>query len=203
MNVSPLKLALLASVALGSASAAPIQWTVGSGGNGHYYEFVSTAVNWSTARTGALGSSYLGLNGYLATITSAQEQSFLWSNFKSLAWVGGSDEWDPSSESDQQIWKWMDGPEAGQIFWNNGPTLAYAFWSGGEPNNCCGGEDYLQYAWNLSTGAWNDHGGPGNPSQVNGYLIEYSQWGNVPEPATTAALLGLALGSLALARRRA
>jgi len=179
-------------------TAAPVQWA----DNGHWYEYVNTQVDWDTARSNALASSYNGLSGYLVTITSAEEQDFLMSVFGSiLAWAGGSDEWDSSSENDEGSWKWMDGPEAGQTFWDdNGTYVTYANWSPNEPNNCCGGEDYLVYGWN--NGRWNDHGGPGNAYYQVGYIVEYgANTPNVPEPALSL-LLGGALGALGWYRRR-
>jgi hypothetical protein len=184
-----LKLSILATLLVASAStfAAPVQWTVGSGGNDHWYDYVSTSVSWATARTNALASNYLGLGGYLATVTSAAENGFIATNFRLLAWLGGTD------DAVEGAWKWSDGPEAGAAF-------TYTNWEPGEPNNCCGGEDYLQLNWAFN-GGWNDHGGPGNAGQTNGYIVEYS--GNpAPEPASLA-LFGAALALMRLTRRRA
>jgi hypothetical protein len=132
----------------------------------------------------------LGQTGYLATITSAAEQDFVFGSVtSSLAWIGGSDR-----ETDG-VWKWISGPEAGSIFFGPGaPAGAYSNWGGGEPNNCCGGEDYLQFAFS-GGGLWNDHGGPGNAGQQNGYLIEYGAApAQVPVPATLLLLCAPLLG---------
>lgn len=182
-----------------STNATPIQWAVAGGGNGHYYEYVSDSVNWNGALEQAASSSFAGMQGYLATITSQEEQDFLQTNLPNLAWIAGSDEWDPNTENDEGQWKWMAGPEQGQL-------LTYFSWASGEPNNCCGGEDYLQFHW-ASNGDWNDHGGPGNSNQTNGYLVEYSSadqgggGGSIPEPSTLV-LLGAGLAGLGGLRRK-
>jgi len=170
---------------LSPAMAAPAQW----GDNGHWYEFVATPVTWQEAFDAANAASYLGMQGYLATVTSAAENSFVSSSVagRSLAWLGGSD-----SGAGINEWTWRNGPEAGQAF-------TYTNWNSIEPNNCCGGEDFVHTNWS-GTGLWNDHGGPGNPGQANGYVIEYSM-APVPEPQTYALLLA-GLGLIGLATRR-
>ena len=183
-------LALAAGLACATgAIAAPTQWSSASGGNDHWYEFISPSATWQNAFTAANASTFMGMNGYLATVTSAAENTFI-ANLANgtLAWLGGSD-----AGNAVNVWTWRNGPEAGHAF-------TYTHWNGGEPNNCCGGEDYLQINWAVR-GGWNDHGGPGNGYQMNGYIVEYSA-APVPEPETYAMLLaGLGLMG-GIARRR-
>lgn len=60
------------------AAAAPIQWSVSSGGNGHYYELVSSAsapLTWADANLAAQTRVFMGVNGYLASISSPAENA--------------------------------------------------------------------------------------------------------------------------------
>ncbi len=120
------------------ALAVPVQWTVASGGNGHFYESVasSNSLSWNGADAAATMAG-----GYLVTVTSAAEQAFLESLSKPSGayWAGGQD------LASEGTWKWVTGPEAGDLF-------IYTNWFAGEPNNS-NNEDYL--SWNQSSG-----GGP-------------------------------------------
>ena len=188
MKLKTLTIAALLGMAATAAQAAPVQWTAGSGANGHWYEFISTAATWQNAFAAANASTYMGMQGYLATITSEAENTFASALAPAEAWLGGSD------EAAEGTWLWMDGPEAGQAF-------KYTNWLDGEPNNTkpeLGGEDYLHTNHAGRAGKWNDYGGPGFGADVPyGYIVEY----NAPEP-TTLTLLGLGLAGLIATRRR-
>jgi Lectin C-type domain/PEP-CTERM motif len=172
-------------------AAVPVQWTIASGGNDHWYDFVATNLTWDDAFAAANATTFNGLQGYLATVTSALENDFVSNTVAggTLAWLGASD------AGDENNFTWRNGPEIGQL-------LTFTNWNPGEPNNCCGGENYLHTNFSV-LGGWNDHGGPGNAGQVNGFLIEFSDAViAVPEPATTLLLFaGMATG-IALRRKR-
>ncbi len=170
--------------------AAPIQWA----GNGHYYQFVSTGSTFSQARAAALASTFMGMQGYLVTITSQAENEFVHSLTSTGVWAGGSD------AAVEGEWRWLDGPEAGQLFWTGGPggtASGYANWNGGEPNNV-GDEDVLQLNRFAPALTWNDW----VDGASQNYIIEYSR-GNVvvPEPSSFV-LAGAAVVGFALLRRK-
>jgi hypothetical protein len=153
-----------------------------SGSNGHFYEFVTPAVNWATAKTNAASRTYLGLTGYLATITSQTENDFIQQKLSADGWVGASDEYSQinsatgastyaNQTASEGKWYWVTGPEKGTQF-SNGNTpatqITYMNWNSGEPNNSSG-EHYAQIYSSASTGKWNDLNG----TQSLGYVVEY------------------------------
>ncbi|MBE9640640.1 PD40 domain-containing protein [Salipiger mangrovisoli] len=150
----------------------PVQWTEAEGGNGHWYEFVEGPLTWVEARADAESRGHLGLPGYLATITSEEENAFVLSVTPPNVWVGGSD------AASEGVWSWAGGPEAGQVFWNSTVgAIGYADWGGQEPNDA-GGEDYLLAHALYPTGTWADAGVPPNPNSRFGYVVEYSAPGH-------------------------
>lgn len=157
--------------------------------NQHYYQAISTPATWDQARTLALNSSLFGLNGYLATISDSSEQAFINTQLAGKeGWIGASD---------QQIegsWKWMDGPEAGTLFYQgtngnvSGVTVSgqFANWdpASAEPNNS-GDEDY---AYIRTNGKWNDYAGS---VTLGSYVVEYggSGFGAFTTPTISASEL--------------
>ncbi len=138
----------------------------------YYYQYVAAAQTWSNAKTLAEAATYSGLNGYLATITSAAENTFITNNI-----IGGNDAWIGASDQNvEQEWRWVTGPEGaeaaglGRYFYNEGTGLAiggeYNNWNGGEPNNSGGAEDWCHIKGN---GTWNDD----SAVKTLGYVIEY------------------------------
>lgn len=143
--------------------------------NGHYYQYFSNiGISWTNAKTAAEASVYYGLQGYLATITAADEAQLAGEQASGAGWIGGSD------QQVEGVWRWMTGPEAGTIFWNggvNGSTPNFAFWNNGEPNNL-GEEDYAHItAPGVGIpGSWNDlilNGEAAGNYQPKGYIVEY------------------------------
>jgi OOP family OmpA-OmpF porin len=131
---------------------------------GHYYEFVSTGLNWTSAKAAAAAKTYYGLAGYLATITGSAENSFINAKLTATGWIGASD------AAVEGTWRWVTGPENGQL-------LSYTNWAPGEPNNYGSGEDYAQFYFN-GVGTWNDLDGTG----ALGYVVEYGGTAGDPAP---------------------
>src|SRR5882757_5372056 len=93
MGENPMKLAALIAVscvipaAAGQTLEATSTWSSGVGSNGHTYHLYSVAggVDWATAESNAVG-----LGGTLATITSGEENAFV---FTSLNIAGTNSVW--------------------------------------------------------------------------------------------------------------
>lgn len=210
--------ALLASITfLGfpalPAQAAPIQF------GSNYYDFISVApssgygISWSDAAAQAAASTFGGVSGHLATVTSAAENNFLSSTFALAAtriqgaWLGGQ-------VDSSGVGSWAAGPEAGQVYsyFQVAAPGAYANWGGIEPNNATShvymniGATYTDPNGSIYPGQWVDdnpgfHSSTGQPAiftdNVVGYLVEYESptfSAPIPEPETYAMLLaGLGL----------
>jgi hypothetical protein len=134
-------------------------WLPSMGGNGHRYEVLppTDRLTWTEAQSRAQSRG-----GYLATITSQEENSFV------------------TSQLPLNYFNWIGGVQAnlGNITWEwgTGEAWSYTNWSPGNPNYP-GIERYLQIyghqaedpgTWNNAT---NDSQGGGG---LFGYVVEYS-----------------------------
>lgn len=128
--------------------------------NGHWYKVIqdNSISDWNAA------SQYCeAQGGYLATITSQEENDFLFSYMKqegySSAYFGFSD------SSSEGTWVWC-----------NGERSSYTNWHSGEPNNENQSENYALFYYKYSDGTWND-GDFGNKT-VNGGTAFLCEWGD-------------------------
>lgn len=187
----PFLLIISLAVAGGStALAAPIQWT-DTQGEVHWYDVIQFVGGWEEARLDAITHEYGGLRGHLATITSSDEQAFLWGNLDFNAvnygiWIGG-----------YQFSK--DNEPSGNWAWVTGEAWEYTNWYSSEPNNANNDEDYLEFRTD-NVGYWNDMHVDWFTEE--GYIVEYDNLSDsVPGPAAIL-LLGSGLAGLAGFRRK-
>ena len=127
------------------SQSSAVQWTVASGGNGHWYQFRRLPLNhcWTQARNMCEADG-----GHLATITSAPENNLL----RSLTIKN-----DPGVlEGGPYIGGTCVGLPWGQFYWITGEPFVYTNWLYGAPNGSQGEtEQYLQF-WRWSDLGWND-----------------------------------------------
>jgi hypothetical protein len=147
--------------------------------NGHFYQPVTTGATYTAARAASLLATFKGQQGYLVTITSADEDAFIFSNVpQSNIWFALTD------EASEARWTIDAGPEKGTLIKINNGQLngnmagQYNNWAPGEPNDS-GNEDYAVTKWNGSQ--WNDL-----PNHfANPYVIEYGTWTNPSDQTFT------------------
>jgi hypothetical protein len=181
------------------SSATPVQWSPAGGGNGHYYDVVPgpgttfQRITWDQANVAAQSGLFLGVHGYLATITSSAESQFVSTLLTDpgfgFAWLGG---FQPSgSPEPDSNWQWITSE-----------TWSFTNWDTEEPNNFYAGdvggplagspEDALH---SRPGGKWNDL--PHN-AFLPGYLVEYA----IPEPSTFVLCLAGIFAAQLLNRNR-
>jgi Ca2+-binding RTX toxin-like protein len=137
--------------------------------NGHWYQYVQSYGSWSQARDAAALSQLATLGGYLVTITSAAEQTFINTAFANnyYTWIGASD------ADTQGSWTWATGPETGLIFTIEGapPTGAYNNWQSGQPGNSGPSANSGAMLGSYSNNGWYAFDGAYN--NLSGFIIEY------------------------------
>ncbi len=152
--------------ALGSA--------VAYAGTGHFYQYISYSGTWDQAKADAASRSYLGVQGYLATITSKAENDFITAKLSGDGWIGCRA--NTVTDWSTRYWYWDTGPEAGTKFCTNTAAAytvpvngGYTNWASGEPNDY-NNTEYLGEIYFADGGTWNDLP---NTRSLSGYVIEY------------------------------
>lgn len=130
----------------------------------HKYYIYEDAQNWNMAQ---MLCEMKG--GYLATITTKEENDVLFRYIKSKgydnAYFGLSD------SEEEGIWKKVTGEES-----------AYTNWAEGEPNEENDNENYAMFYWKNEDGRWND--GDFGGTTVNGGVAYICEWGSERSPQT-------------------
>jgi hypothetical protein len=142
--------------------------------NEHYYAYVDDTMNWKKAHD--LSRS---IGAYLVTITSEQENLWIYYNFsKHSYWTGLHD------SNQEGYWEWITGED-----------VTYRNWASGEPNNSSGNEDYAIFK---TDGMWNDyqsHNELHSIFEIGDYILP-TPIPVTPTPTPTPNLYGLPPGQL-------
>jgi hypothetical protein len=152
------------TIGIGNVSASAVYNAV----NGNYYELVNDPyITWSEARDAAAAAVLEGTvqgYGHLATITTPEENSFVFTQYPgnelSNKWIGG---YQPDASAVTTGWQWITGEP---WVWTN--------WNTGEPSN----NFYAAYGYENATTYWDGTGKWNDAPQLwqyfsGGYLIEW------------------------------
>ena len=143
----------------------------------NYYEAVAGNYDWEEARDLASNSTYLGSTGHLVTITSQNENDWIWNNLgMPLRYLMGA-----SDYTTEGVWEWVTAETWSYSNWNTEGAI--------EPNNGDGAfeEDALSFD---EFGTWNDlpytkNIFGENNQYIYGYIVEYESIPVVPEPVSS------------------
>ena len=145
-------------VAASAFAGDPFEWRSADGGNGHWYQVSSGALDWTAASALAAAAG-----GHLATFTSEAEWNFVKSSlqadvaqFGREIWAGGVQA--PKSCEPGCGWQWITGE-----------PWSFTAWHPSEPSNSNGGESHLE-VFSYVEQNWADS----NSSVVKRYLVEWS-----------------------------
>ena len=112
--------------------------------NQHFYKYVAGKITGTDAQAAATSTIELGLAGYLASITSEDENNFVAEKIQGDAGAPAQNVWIGASDAAQEgAWKWVGGPDNGVQFWQGCNTAngggpyegRFSAWAPGEPNN--------------------------------------------------------------------
>ena len=182
-SISDVNAALASLSVQGSGSTISIH-ALPSGGvynatNDHYYVLSTVSnIGWSAAKAAAEGSTIRTSQGYLVTLTSADEENFVTNHLNlpvTSTWIGASD------VASEGTWIWDSGPESGTQFWSgryDGFSVGglYSNWHSSQPSEAIGSsvENGANIYFNSGSWHWSDGRITGLFGEVHPYIIEYS-----------------------------
>ena len=151
-----------------------VRWRIEDGGNGHYYEAVAVpeSITWEDANLAATA-----VGGYVATITSAEENDFVFGLVKD-----DTKYWRPKPGVAYYAGPWLGGFQYPRTTvpddnwqWVTGETWDYTFWCPEYPNipdDQFGDQNKLHFIYH--SGGWNDLMSP-DPRGRNpvAYIVEW------------------------------
>ncbi|WP_052700059.1 lectin-like protein [Methylocucumis oryzae] len=143
--------------------------------NKHYYQRFDKSRGWHDAK------AYCErLGGYLATLTSASEQDFVWKNFggtnsqTEALWLGATD------EEQEGVWRWITGER-----WK------YSHWHSTQPNNAGSFQQHYLFMATVNYPVSPVHSFWGDSASINtmgasGYDVAYTlstlcEWNEQPD----------------------
>lgn len=157
--------------------------------SGHSYLLVTTPTAWAEARDAAAAMNLNGLTGYLTTITTPEENSFVTAATSGTTHfiaatseityvnplLAPEDQYSNEAEL-RAVYYWGAGPEAGE-------RVTYTPWFPDEPNGVVS-DRCLLTNWFSGNGLWNDAG----CSVGYAYVVEFGGLGTDVGPALYANL---------------
>lgn len=138
--------------------------------NGHHYYVynLDEITTWKGAKEYCESKG-----GYLATITSREENDFVYSYLKN------------NFDYESAYFGFTDQEEEGVWVWDNGESGTFTNWHAGEPNDENPNEDYAMYYYKYSDGTWND--GDFGDQTVNSGRVFICEWGKYRTTPSTSA----------------
>lgn len=140
--------------------------------NGHFYYVydLDSITSWESAKKYCEEQG-----GYLATITSPEENESVYSYLRN------------HTNYESAYFGLTDRRNEGTWAWDNGEVSSYTNWHSGEPNNENPNEDFAMFYGKYSDGSWND-GDFGNLT-VNSGTAFICEWGNytIPSPLSISS----------------
>ncbi|MEZ4256869.1 MAG: lectin-like protein [Polyangiales bacterium] len=165
-----------------TGGARTIRVTLGNGvyfpDNGHYYLAVDYGIPkpWLNGKVRCESDRYFGMQGYLATLTTAVEQPVAQRLAGGIrAWIGASDK---TVEGD---WRWITGPESVDVVDGTLLSAGYQNWADMKPDDVDSSQDYAVL---LPDGEWDDFPQFMSLYPVTAHVCEFGDYGDTALPVT-------------------